>query len=136
MNRKLIPFVFSLLLTGCATVEVFDPQNPPEYVLTRRAEFYAWGPAQAGPPQKVEKDTPVHVYKKDSGYAYVRLADKRGGYIEWDALKATPAPAPAAVVVPNNAPYNPVPVDEIVEVPLPDFQAIPDELPAKLRRKR
>lgn len=136
MNRKLIPFLLTLLLAGCAQVELFDQQNPPEYILTRRAEFYAWGPAQAGPPQKVEQDIVVRVYKKDSGYAYVRLPDNRGGYIEWDALKAAPTPAPVAVPYASNTRIHSVPVDEIVEVPLPDFQAIPDELPPNLRRKR
>lgn len=64
--------------------------------------------------------------KKDSGFAFVRLLDKRTGYIAWSELRAAPPPVP-------EVPFDPVAMDEIVEVPLPDFNLVPDELPSKHR---
>jgi len=128
MNRDLLPFFLGLLVAGCAPVEVFNIDRPPEYVVTRRADFYAQGPAQTAPPHKVEKDTPVSVFKKDSGFAYVKLPDERKGYLEWDALRLAPPVA-------SGVPFDPIMVDEIVEVPLPDFKVVPDELPKKMLKQ-
>lgn len=117
-----------LLLAGCAAVEHFDQESPPEYITTRRAEFFRSGPAQAFPPEKIEKETVLNVLAKDSGYAFVRLSDNRTGYVAFSDLRAAPPVAPGV-------PFDPVIVEEIVEVPLPDFHVIPDEIPEKLRKK-
>ena len=127
MNRKIFPFCLLLLLTGCASVEMFNQDEPPEYIVSHRADFFRNGPAQAFPPEKINKDTRLNVLKKDSGFAFVRLLDKRTGYIAWSELH--PAPPPVREVL-----YDPVTVDEIVEVPLPDFTVVPDELPEKHRK--
>ena len=113
-------------LAGCGTVELFNQDAPPEYMTATRAEFFSRGPAQALPPEKIETDTFVKGRQKDSGYAGVRLLDGRGGYIPWDQLRPAPPEAPGV-------PFDPVIVEEIVEVPLPDFGVVPDELPAQLR---
>lgn len=128
MKRDIVYIIAWLLLGGCATVEHFDKDAPPEYLTIRRAEFFRSGPAQAFPPEKIEKETALNVLKKDSGYAYVRLLDNRTGYIAFSDLRAAPPVAPGV-------PFDPVIVEEIVEVPLPDFGAIPDEIPEKLRKK-
>ncbi|MFY8268599.1 MAG: hypothetical protein ACOVLK_04295, partial [Terrimicrobiaceae bacterium] len=96
------------------------------YVTTKRSEFYSRGPAQTAPPDKIEKDVFINVLKKDSGYAFVRLNDNRTGYMVFDDLKPAPPVAPGV-------PFDPIIVEEIVEVPLPDFGIIPDEIPAKLQ---
>ena len=124
MKRKVFPFFALLLVTGCASVEMFNQDEPPEYIVTRRADFFRNGPAQAFPPEKINSDTHLFVLKKDSGFAFVRLLDNRTGYIAWGDLH--PAPPPVREVL-----YDPGTVDEIVEVPLPDFSVVPDELPAK-----
>lgn len=125
VRNFLIPLLAILPLAGCGTVELFNQDAPPEYMTATRAEFYSRGPAQALPPEKIEKDTFVKVLKKDSGYAVVRLLDGRGGYIPWDQLRPAPPEAPGV-------PFDPVIVEEIIEVPLPDFDVVPEELPAQL----
>ena len=126
MRNALLAALAAVSLTGCGTVELFNQNAPPEYMTATRAEFFSRGPAQALPPEKIEKDTFVKVLKKDSGYAVVRLLDGRAGYIPWDQLRPAPPEAPGV-------PFDPVIVEEIVEVPLPDFGAVPDELPRELR---
>jgi hypothetical protein len=123
MRKTLLPFLAATLLAGCATVELFNQDAPPEYMTATRADFYSRGPAQALPPEKVEKDTFVKVLKKDSGFAIVRLLDGRSGYIPWDELRPAPPEAPGV-------PFDPVIVEEIIEVPLPDFGMVPDEVPS------
>jgi hypothetical protein len=128
MKREPLCLIACLLLTGCAVVEHFDKESPPEYLTVRRAEFFRSGPAQAFPPEKLEKQMVLNVLKKDSGYAFVRLLDNRTGYVAFSDLRAAPPVAPGV-------PFDPVIVEEVVEVPLPDFRAIPDEIPEKLRKK-
>ena len=128
MKREHLCLIACLLLAGCSTVEHFDKDAPPEYLTNRRSEFFRSGPAQAFPPEKLDKDTTLNVLKKDSGYAFVRLLDNRTGYVAFTDLRAAPPVAPSV-------PFDPVIVEEIVEVPLPDFRAIPDEIPEKLRKK-
>lgn len=128
MKCEHIAFIACLLLTGCTAVEHFDKDAPPEFITTRRAEFFRSGPAQAFPPEKLEKEMTLNVLKKDSGYAFVRLLDNRTGYVAFSDLRAAP---PVALGVP----FDPVIVEEIVEVPLPDFGVIPDEIPEKLRKR-
>ena len=128
MKLKLLPILAALLLPGCETVELFNQEAPPEYQTATRADFFARGPAQSTPPEKIEKDTYVKVLKKDSGYAVVKLLDGRSGYIPWNELKPAPPEAPGV-------PFDPVIIEEIVEVPLPDFAVVPDELPEKLRKR-
>jgi hypothetical protein len=128
MKREHFSLLACLILAGCASVEHFDKESPPEYLTIRRAEFFRSGPAQAFPPEKLDKETPLNVLKKDSGYAFVRLSDNRTGYVEFSDLRAAPPVAPGV-------PFDPVIMEEIVEVPLPDFGVIPDELPDELRKK-
>ena len=128
MKREYLCLIACLLLAGCSTVEHFDKEAPPEYLTNRRSEFFRSGPAQAFPPEKLDKDTTLNVLRKDSGYAFVRLLDNRTGYVAFSDLRAAPPVAPGV-------PFDPVIVEEIVEVPLPDFRAIPDEIPEKLRNK-
>ena len=128
MKREYLCLIACLLLAGCSTVEHFDKDAPPEYLTNRRSEFFRSGPAQAFPPEKLDKDTTLNVLRKDSGYAFVRLLDNRTGYVAFSDLRAAPPVAPGV-------PFDPVIVEEIVEVPLPDFRAIPDEIPEKLRKK-
>ena len=128
MKREYLCIIACLLLGGCSTVEHFDKDAPPEYLTNRRSEFFRSGPAQAFPPEKLDKDTTLNVLRKDSGYAFVRLLDNRTGYVAFSDLRAAPPVAPGV-------PFDPVIVEEIVEVPLPDFMAIPDEIPEKLRKK-
>jgi hypothetical protein len=128
MKREYLCLIACLLLVGCSTVEHFDKEAPPEYLTNRRSEFFRSGPAQAFPPEKLDKDTTLNVLRKDSGYAFVRLLDNRTGYVAFSDLRAAPPVAPGV-------PFDPVIVEEIVEVPLPDFGAIPDEIPEKLRKK-
>ena len=124
MKFALLPILAALILAGCGTVELFNQDAPPEYMTATRADFFSRGPAQALPPEKIEKDTFVKVLKKDSGYAVVRLLDGRSGYIPWDELRPAPPEAPGV-------PFDPVIVEEIIEVPLPDFGMVPDELPTE-----
>jgi len=124
MKFALLPILAALILAGCGTVELFNQDAPPEYMTATRADFFSRGPAQALPPEKIEKDTFVKVLKKDSGYAIVRLLDGRSGYIPWDELRPAPPEAPGV-------PFDPVIVEEIIEVPLPDFGMVPDELPSE-----
>lgn len=128
MKPELLPILAALLLTGCQTVETFDQDAPPEYMTATRADFFARGPAQMTPPEKIEKDVFVKVLKKDSGFAVVKLLDGRTGYIPFVELKPAPQEAP-------EVPFDPAIVEEIVEVPLPDFAAVPDELPEKHRKR-
>lgn len=123
MRKSLLPLLALTLLSGCGTVELFNQDAPPEFMTATRAEFYSRGPAQALPPEKIEKDTFVKVLKKDSGFAVVRLLDGRTGYMAWDELRPAPPEAPGV-------PFDPVIVEEIIEVPLPDFGIVPDELPS------
>ncbi len=128
MKREPLCLIACLLLTGCSAVEHFDKDSPPEYLTVRRAEFFRSGPAQAFPPEKLEKEMALNLLKKDSGYAFVRLLDNRTGYVAFSDLRAAPPVAPGV-------PFDPVIVEEIVEVPLPDFGVIPDEIPEKLRKR-
>ena len=127
MNPKFVPIWLLLLLSGCAAVEVFDQNDTPEYIVNQQADFFRHGPAQAFPPEKINKETYLNVLKKDSGFAFVRLLDNRTGYIAWSELRAGPPPV-------IEVPFDPVAVDDIVEVPLPDFSVVPDELPEKHRK--
>ena len=128
MKPELLPILAALLLAGCQMVETFDQDAPPEYMTATRADFFARGPAQMTPPEKIEKDVFVKVLKKDSGFAVVKLLDGRTGYIPFFELKPAPQEAP-------EVPFDPAIVEEIVEVPLPDFAAVPDELPEKHRKR-
>jgi len=128
MKCEHIAVIACLFLTGCASVENFDKDAPPEFITIHRTEFFRSGPAQAFPPEKLDKETTLNVLKKDSGYAFVRLPDNRTGYVAFSDLRAAPPVAPGV-------PFDPVIVEEIVEVPLPDFAAIPDEIPEKLRKR-
>ena len=128
MKPELLPILAALLLAGCQMVETFDQDAPPEYMTATRADFFARGPAQMTPPEKIEKDVFVKVLKKDSGFAVVKLLDGRTGYIPFFELKPAPTEAP-------EVPFDPAIVEEIVEVPLPDFAAVPDELPEKHRKR-
>lgn len=128
MKREYLGFVVSLLLSGCAPVEHFDKEAPPEYFTKNLTELFRSGPAQAFPPEKIEKDISLNVLKKDSGYAFVRLSDDRTGYVVFSDLRVAPPIAPGV-------PFDPVNMEEVVEVPLPDFGVIPDEIPEKLRKK-
>ncbi len=129
MKPEILCILATLLMAvGCQTVETFDQDAPPEYMTATRADFFARGPAQATPPEKIEKDVFVKVLKKDSGYAVVKLLDGRTGYIPFFELKPAPPEAP-------ETPFDPMIVEEIVEVPLPDFAVVPDELPEKHRKR-
>jgi hypothetical protein len=125
MKRNLFIILASLALSACGTIEVFNHDSPPEYLTLRKAEFFARGPAQSDPPQSIAAETRVSVLKKDSGFAQVRLPDGRKGYMIWTDLKEAP-PEPVEV------PFDPVIVEEIIEVPLPDLGAIPAEVPGEL----
>lgn len=128
MKREYLCLIACLLLVGCSAVEHFDGDTPPEYLTNRRAEFFRSGPAQAFPPEKLDKNTTLNVLKKDSGYAFVRLLDNSMGYVVFSDLRAAPPVAPGV-------PFDPLIVEEIIEVPLPDFGVIPDEIPEELRKK-
>lgn len=121
--EALLGLFAALALSGCGTVELFNSNSPPEFMTKREADFFARGPAQAMPPQKIPKDTFLSLLKKDTGYAFVRLADNRTGYMDFADLKPAPPVAPGV-------PFDPVIVEEIVEVPLPDFGIVPDEVPS------
>lgn len=125
MRRNLFILLASLALSACGTIEVFNHDSPPEYLTVRKAEFFARGPAQPDPPLSIAAETRVSVLKKDSGFAQVRLPDGRKGYMIWTDLKEAP-PEPVEV------PFDPVIVEEIIEVPLPDLGAIPAEVPGEL----
>lgn len=125
MRRSFFIILASLALSACGTIEVFNHDAPPEYLTVRKAEFFARGPAQPDPPQDIAAETRVAVLKKDSGFAQVRLPDGRKGYMIWTDLKEAP-PEPVEV------PFDPVIVEEIIEVPLPDLGAIPAEVPGVL----
>lgn len=125
MRRNLFILLASLALSACGTIEVFNLDSPPEYLTVRKAEFFARGPAQPDPPLSIAAETRVAVLKKDSGFAQVRLPDGRKGYMIWTDLKEAP-PEPVEV------PFDPVIVEEIIEVPLPDLGAIPAEVPGEL----
>lgn len=125
MKRKFLTILSCLALTGCGTIEVFNHEAPPEYLTIRKAEFFARGPAQQDPPVMIEPETRVAVLKRDSGFAVVELPDARKGYMIWSDLKEAPPEPP-------DIPFDPMIVEEIIEVPLPDFAAIPDELPGSL----
>ena len=90
MKREPLCLIACLLLTGCSAVEHFDKDSPPEYLTVRRAEFFRSGPAQAFPPEKLEKEMALNLLKKDSGYAFVRLLDNRTGYVAFSDLRAAP----------------------------------------------
>ncbi|MCX6965871.1 MAG: hypothetical protein NTW41_11055 [Verrucomicrobia bacterium] len=128
MKPELLPILVAIVLAGCQSVETFNQETPPEYMTATRADFFARGPAQSTPPEKIEKDTFVKVLKKDSGYAVVKLLDGRTGYIPYFELKPAPPEAP-------EVPFDPAIVEDIIEVPLPDFAEIPDEVPEKLRKR-
>ena len=125
MKRNIFITLVSLALSACGTIEVFNHESPPEYLTVRKAEFFARGPAQSDPPLAIEIDTRVEVLKKDSGFVHVRLPDGRKGYMIWSDLKEAP-PEPVEV------PFDPVIVEAIIEVPLPDFGAVPEEVPGLL----
>lgn len=125
MRRNFLIILACLALSACGTIEVFNHESPPEYLTIRKAEFFARGPAQQDPPQMIESDTRVAVLKRDSGFALVQLPDQRKGYMIWSDLKEAP-PEPPEI------PFDPVIVEEVIEVPLPDLGAIPDELPGVL----
>lgn len=125
MRRNFFIILAGLALSGCGTIEVFNHDSPPEYLTIRKAEFFARGPAQPDPPQEIDIDTRVAVLKRDSGFAQVRLPDGRKGYMIWSDLKEAP-PEPVEV------PFDPVIVEEIIEVPLPDLGAVPEEVPGLL----
>lgn len=125
MKRNISIILVCLALSGCTTIEVFNHESPPEYLTVRVAEFFARGPAQPDPPQKIPPDTLVSVLKRDSGFVQVRLPDGRKGYMIWADLKPAPPEAPGV-------PFDPVIVEAIVEVPLPDFGTAPDEVPSVL----
>jgi|688.fasta_scaffold105125_2 hypothetical protein len=121
MRHRALILLTAVLVSGCASVELFNQESPPEYMTQREADFYARGPLQAMPPKKIPKDTFLSLLKKDSGYAFVRLADNRTGYMDFADLKPAPPVAPGV-------PFDPVIVEEIVEAPLPDFGIVPDEV--------
>jgi hypothetical protein len=110
-----------LLLGGCATVVTYEDE-PPEYLVKKDTDLFRSGPAQAHPPADLAAGTTVWVLRKDSGYALVEFADESTGYVELADLRPAPPVAPGV-------PFDPVLVEEIVEVPLPDFDLVPGELP-------
>jgi hypothetical protein len=123
MKRNLFLILLALGVSACGTIEVFNHESPPEYLTIGDAEFFGRGPAQLDPPQKIAPDTRVVVLKKDSGFAQVELPDGRKGYMIWSELKEAP-PEPVDV------PFDPIIVEELfIELPPPDLEAIPDEVP-------
>ncbi|GEM_PF-2237718 len=118
------------LLAGCAATEKFSEGR--EFVVRKETDFFRSGPAQAAQPEKLPTLEFLKVESKDPAYAFVRLGDGRTGYVSSEDI--APAPPTARPV-----PLDPEP-EVIIEPELPDFTAVPDELPStpggELKKKK
>ncbi len=88
-NRWLLGL--GLCLTGCASrMEVFAPDQAPEYMVARTTPFYKNGPSQPGRPDQLPPETFVQLKARDAAYSVVALPDGRSGYVATEDLRPAP----------------------------------------------
>ncbi|MEI6072860.1 MAG: hypothetical protein WCS31_13785 [Verrucomicrobiae bacterium] len=116
--RRVFPAA-CLFLAGCAAPEVFSGGR--EFVVRRETNFFLYGPAQPGRPEKLPDGTFLDVLKKDPAYSYVKLSDGRTGYVGSADLSTAPPRAPAV-------PFDPPEPAQVTEPPPPNFQEVPEEI--------
>jgi len=123
----------SLVLFGCAPVEVYTPENSPEYMTIKKTPFFRYGPKQPGEPDVLQAQTFVKLQRKEYGYSVIQLADGRSGYIATDDIRRAP-PAGRAV---NQDELFPRHQDEQTFVPPsePDFSQPVEEVTTKQETK-
>ena len=82
---------------GCTPVQVYAPDQAPEYVTKRKVDFFPYGPQQPGPPEILERETFVKIQSWEPGYSKVTLGDGRSGYVANEEIRvAPPAARPVA----------------------------------------
>lgn len=136
MKRNLL---VALFLAGCAAPPIYTPETAPEYTLKRETRFFAYGPAQAGRPEKLPVETEFRVLQKGLGYTQILLPDERTGFVATEDIQPA-APMGAAVsedeLFPNRQPSEPPPVVE-APLPEPDLQLPVEDVPeVKTKKKR
>ncbi len=126
----------ALCLASCSSSQTYMPDTAPEMVITKDfTPFYRIGPQQInGPDASLRIDSYLKLLKKEFGFSYVQLEDGRTGFIPADAYKAAP-PRPTFAELEKKTksktskPYSGSPIDDM---PLPDLQALPDDIPAPI----
>lgn len=122
-------WVVALCLGGCASkMEVFTPENSPEYLTTRETSLFRQGPSQPGRPDKLPPQTFVLLQSKDSAYCVVKLSDGRTGYVATEDLRVAP-PEGRAVADSELFPEQFARIDPPLPLPEPDFSLPIDEVP-------
>jgi hypothetical protein len=136
MKRNLLAV---LCLAGCAAPQVYTPETAPEYALKRETRFFAYGPAQAGRPEKLPMETEFRVLHKGVGYTQILLPDERTGFVATEDIQPA-APMGVAVaedeLFPDRQPSGePLPVVE-APLPEPDLQLPVEDVPAEKPKKK
>lgn len=91
-------WILALLAQGvfsCAPLEVYTPENSPEYMTVKLTPWYRRGPQQPGDPDMLKKQTFVRLVTKEYGFSRVQLADGRTGYVATDDIRLAPPPGRA-----------------------------------------
>lgn len=131
--RPSFPFLsLFVFLAGCAT-ESFDLAKAPEFLVrSDYALFYQIGPGQVrGPDASLHRGERVKMLRREFGYSYVEIADRRTGYIANEEISPAPPVAPLQLVKPTGKrPQRgaSAPPNDRSTVPLfaPESEALPE----------
>jgi len=139
----LIAATVLLFGTGCA-METFAPETAPEYVAIRDfTPLYRFGPQQPGGPDVALKSgARVKLLRREMGYSFVQIEDKRTGYVANENIAvAPPRPRETAEMAAGTAGSNRKPGSRgrdttgpvysgpaVNDTPLPDPNVPPPDL--------
>jgi hypothetical protein len=94
-HERWILALFAQGIFSCAPLEVYTPENSPEYMTVKYTPLYRRGPQQPGDPDMLEKQTLVRLLTREYGFSRVQLTDGRTGYVATDDIRLAPPPGRA-----------------------------------------
>lgn len=138
-------YLLCALLLGCASTQVYELGQEPEYVVVQNfAPFYSVGPMQPRPDASLPLDTRVKLVRKEMGFSKIQLEDGRVGYVANESIipaPPRPTPTPEPEITSSSTPRRGADRGaryrgpQVNDIPLPDLDIAPEEVPPPVETK-